>query len=109
MFYQIENPDSFASLQSAMKIDVRASRKTRGWIVGSIKVGTRKFAVSVLAFDEPSDYGIDCGRVSKLQIRDAETRRTVVSYDRGWDVRPTDADAVVAYNRIMVALPGVAE
>ena len=34
------------------------------------------------AFVEPSDYGIDCGKVSKLHIQKDDEWR--VNYDRGW-------------------------
>lgn len=33
-------------------------------------------------FDEPSKYGINKGRISKLYIKD------VCSYDRGWNEKP---------------------
>ncbi len=45
----------------------------------------------VKRYDEPSTYGIEEGRISKLTVnRDG---REIMSYDRGWDVEPqTDAD-----------------
>ena len=45
---------------------------------------------SILAFDEPSRYGIDNGRISKLYIVErTRTLKVVCDYDRGWDVRPS--------------------
>jgi len=38
-------------------------------------------------YDEGSIYGIDEGRISKLTVIDSETR-TVMNYDRGWDLEP---------------------
>ena len=47
-------------------------------------------------YDEPSEYGINEGRTSKLMVWDeAERRRTrnifsaaIMNYDRGWDIKP---------------------
>lgn len=48
------------------------------------------FEASILAFDEPSEYGIDNGRISKLYIVErTRTLKVVCNYDRGWDVRPS--------------------
>lgn len=45
---------------------------------------------TVKRFEEGSDYGINCGRISKLEIKDA-AGKVVVNYDRGWDILPTDS------------------
>lgn len=46
---------------------------------------------SVKLYDQPSEYGVDGGRVSKMEVwRDG---KLVVNYDRGWDVEPeTDGE-----------------
>ena len=36
--------------------------------------------------DQPSDVGIDLGCVFKLEVDVAE--KTIISYDRGWDIYP---------------------
>lgn len=41
-------------------------------------------------YDEPSDYGINDSRISKLQIK--IDGRAVVVYDRGWDLEPAADD-----------------
>jgi hypothetical protein len=42
-------------------------------------------------FDEPSVYGIDKGRISKLMLKiDGEV---ACNFDRGWDIRPSSEDA----------------
>jgi hypothetical protein len=71
------------------------------WSQGSIAVpnddGT--FTVckySVKHFDEPSaEYGIDGGRISKMQIR--VNGETTLNYDRGWDIEPEDEATQLAY------------
>lgn len=54
-----------------------------------------------------SKYGIDGGRISKLCIwecnEDDSERREVVSYDRGWDLKPKRED-MNFYDRIIRAL-----
>ena len=45
-------------------------------------------------FEEPSEFGINGGRISKLQIKMGG--KTVVNYDRGWDIEPTTEQENVA-------------
>ena len=47
------------------------------------------YVADILCFDEPSQYGIKKGRISKLCIRNKRNRGDwLCNYDRGWDVRP---------------------
>lgn len=43
----------------------------------------------ILQFDEPSQYGIDGGRISKLCITNKKGE-WLANYDRGWDVKPSE-------------------
>ena len=52
-------------------------------------------------FEEGSEYGINGGRISKLTIRKAGETRDIVNYDRGWDIRPKDAEVKAVYNQIL--------
>lgn len=45
------------------------------------------FRYVVKVFDEPSRFGIDGGRISKLQV--TQKGKVVIHFDRGWDVKPT--------------------
>ena len=48
----------------------------------------------VKSYDEPSIYGIEEGRISKLTVK--RDRREIMNFDRGWDLEPkTDADREV--------------
>lgn len=43
----------------------------------------------ILQFHEPSKYGINGGRISKLCITNKKGD-WLANYDRGWDVEPTE-------------------
>ena len=68
---------------------------SKGFHEGTIgipqKDGSSKIAhYWVKAYDEGSAYGINEGKISKLQITiDGEM---VASYDRGWDIEPAEDD-----------------
>ena len=49
----------------------------------------------VKAYDEGSEYGIEEGRISKMEIR--INGQTVCNYDRGWDIYPETEEANIAY------------
>lgn len=79
---------------------------SRLWHEGTIgipqKNGNSKIAhYWVKAYDEGSAYGINEGKISKLEIKiDGET---VVSYDRGWDIEPTEDNetALIVYSILL--------
>ena len=54
--------------------------------------------IAMLSFKEPSEYGIDEGRISKLWIR--KNGEILCNYDRGWDVQPSD-DIKKLYDKII--------
>jgi hypothetical protein len=39
-------------------------------------------------FDEPSHFGIENGKISKLTIRKVGENRDLCNFDRGWDIKP---------------------
>jgi hypothetical protein len=55
------------------------------WKSGRISGGYR---YSAKVYDTGSEYGINGGRISKLDIRKDDI--IVANYDRGWDIKPTD-------------------
>ena len=78
----------------------------RLWHEGTIgipqKNGSSKIAhYWVKAYDEGSAYGINEGKISKLEIKiDGET---VASYDRGWNIELTEDNeaALIAYSILL--------
>jgi hypothetical protein len=75
------------------------SRKENGWIKGETSGGVT-FEAKV--YDEPSEYGIDGGRVSKLGVH--EGNKWIVNYDRGWDLEPLTPEHNTIYEQIMSKL-----
>ena len=69
------------------------------WTLGRATVNGKTYKIQMVRFDEPSQYGIRKGRISKLYIADAECNM-VANFDRGWDVRPNTAEAKAIVNAI---------
>ena len=57
------------------------------------------FCFEIKHFEEGSEFGIDGGRISKLWI--GKGGREYAHYSRGWDIYPTDPEAVKVYNEIL--------
>ena len=60
---------------------------------------------TALLFEEPSKYGIEGGKVSKLCIKDG-SGDWLVNYDRGWDVEPTES-VIDDYKDVLNYLEGL--
>lgn len=54
----------------------------------------------VKVYDEPSKFGINKGRVSKLIIYDSD-KQTVCQYDRRWVIKPNNDEVKDVFNKIM--------
>ena len=64
------------------------------WSEGSIKVKNSIFHYWVKYYDEPSELGINEGRVSKLILK--RNGEIVYNFDRGLDVEVADEDTELA-------------
>jgi hypothetical protein len=82
-----------------MAFELTVFNNDDNWIEGVI--GDYKFMAK--HFDEGSSYGIDNGRVSKLEIwkGDYDFRNVLVNYDRGWDVEPETDEIKKVFNSLM--------
>ena len=67
-----------------LKVRVRRSALENEWILAEHSSG---FKAQVRFYEEPSEFCIDEGRISKLSIAD-ENDKPVVEYDRGWSIVP---------------------
>ena len=73
-----------------MSNQIVITRRSGNWVSGNI--GDYTFEIKV--FEQPSEFGIDEGRVSKLWIARRRTFGVVASYDRGWDKLPRFDDEI---------------
>ncbi len=64
------------------------------WTEGTIRVRASVFHYWVKHYEEPSIYGYEEGRASKITLR--RNAETVFNFDRGLDVPPTDAETETA-------------
>ena len=63
------------------------------WTRGTVTLlNGRKFLFDIKHFDEPSRFGIDGGRISKLGVMTATRGTLAFRYDRGWDIEPRTGD-----------------
>ena len=58
-----------------------------------------KYEYRAKVYGTVSRFGINGGRVSKLEVRNAKTGREVINYQRGWDLKPWWSGKLV--NRII--------
>ena len=58
------------------------------WKEGTIKVAGSWFHYWYKVYEEPSRFGIEEGRISKLMLK--RNGEIVCNYDRGWGIRPVD-------------------
>ena len=85
-----------------MKTRITEKTRRENWASGMVKLANgRTFRYNLLAFDEPSDFGIDGGRISKLWVATAARLTMVVNYDRGWDVKPATNDHKAVYAALL--------
>lgn len=72
------------------------------WREGTIGIPANKItgrgAVAIhyilKVYDEPSKFGINHGRISKLQLK--QNGKIVANYDRGWDIYPATEEAEIS-------------
>lgn len=67
------------------ELEIKEELHEYPWVAG--KIGNYKYSAKV--YEVPSDFGIDSGNISKLQVVNEEGK-TIINYDRGWDVEPTN-------------------
>lgn len=70
-----------------------------GWTLGNVMVNGMRFRYAIKNFLEPSRFGIDNGCISKMGID--RNGKTLVNYERGWDVKPMDTETKMAYKALL--------
>ena len=64
------------------------------WTEGTIQVGTSTFHYWEKHYEEPSIFGYEEGRASKISLR--RNGKTVFNFDRGMDIPPEDEETKTA-------------
>ena len=64
------------------------------WTEGTIQVGTSIFHYWVKHYEEPSIFGYEEGRTSKISLR--RNGKTVFNFDRGMNIPPEDEEIETA-------------
>ena len=65
------------------------------WKEGSLKVYNSIFHYWIKVYPVGGQFGIEGGKISKLMLK--RDGNVVCNYDRGWDIKPVDADTQMAY------------
>ncbi len=78
------------------------TRKEDNWVSGQI---SDAITFDAKVFDEPSVFGINKGKVSKLKI--FENGKWIVNFDRGWDIKPQTPEHKAIYKAVMTRLDGL--
>lgn len=71
------------------------------WEQDTLRVEDQVVSYSMKVFEEPSEYGINKGRISKLTLKN--NNKVIANYDRGWDIMPTGKLANEALEMILDA------
>ena len=69
------------------------------WTKGTIKVDGVEINYFIKHFEKGSMYGIDDGRISKLELR--ADGIIIANYDRGWDIEPVTPTAKQALKEVL--------
>ena len=59
------------------------------------------FKIQMKVYETGSEYGIEKGRISKLNIREIGKTMDLANYDRGWDTVPQNLKVIEAYNKVL--------
>jgi hypothetical protein len=86
-----------------MKIEFTKFVKGENWVSGLVDNGEYCFECKL--YDEGSKYGIQGGRVSKLNLSHGSRwlgfDNCFVNYDRGWDIKPTTNDEIEVFKEVL--------
>ena len=84
----------------------KTTRRASGggtWVIGTLN-GHRFDALVFPEHAECPNYELGESRISKLWVQRLADGKTVVNFDRGWDIRPTDATAAVIVDFLAAGL-----
>lgn len=70
--------------------EIKVTGTTDNWTFGTVRRadGGETYVFQAKHYDEPSQFGIEGGRISKLCVRRDGVAKDVIAYERGWLVEP---------------------
>ena len=74
------------------------------WEEGELEINGNIYYYEAKVYDDPSDYGINGSRVSKLVVSDTPhfgINDAILSYDRGWDIEPENDEDDLIIEKIL--------
>ena len=77
----------------------------RRWQTGTASIRGATYSVALKRSARPSGFGIDNGRIFKLEITTPRGRRAV-DYDRGWFACPKDGPDAEVFEAVLAAFNG---
>jgi len=84
----------YGNIHHAKRKKQRKLEEKTMWTEGTIQVGTSIFHYWVKHYEEPSTFGYEEGRASKISLR--RNGKTVFNFDRGMDIPPEDEETKTA-------------
>lgn len=84
----------YGNIHHAKRKKQRKLEEKTMWTEGTIQVGKSTFHYWVKHYEEPSIFGYEEGRASKISLR--WNGKTVFNFDRGMDIPPEDEETETA-------------
>ena len=72
----------------SVSIEYKKDRDIPEWKIGFITLGKYIYKFEAKVFEEPSQFGIDNGCISKLYVKEHGKHEPMFVYERGWDIKP---------------------
>ena len=70
--------------------EIKVTGTSANWSFGTVRKpgGGEILCFQMKHYDEPSQYGIDAGRISKLCVRRDGESKDLIAYERGFTSQP---------------------
>lgn len=69
------------------------------WTKLTLNINGQIFTASVKHYEEPSDFGINGKKISKLEVR--YMGKVVISFERAWELKPSTENERLALAEIL--------
>lgn len=101
MFGWDDKKESLEETKTESEVNLKVDADIPMWIKGTVKINDIEYEVQAKVFLEGSEFGIDKGPISKLTIKNLNDKNTIVNFDRGWDIKPSNEEDKKVYEEIV--------